>query len=102
MPSQAKEHGPTVTRVTGAPSKSVRSMRHDTRCSPHQFAYRPRQGRGPGTLRLLAMSDFVVAHGLDNGPAAQVVGRQLFEVALQMTFHLALGLGHEPQARPVP
>ena len=62
----------------------------------------PGKDAAAGTLRLLAMPDFVVAHGLDDSPAAQVVGRQSFEVTLQMTFDLALGFGHEPQAGTVP
>ena len=77
-------------------------MRHDRGRSPHQFAYGARQGRGAGTLRLLTMPDFVVAHGLDNGPASKIFGRQLIEVTLEMTFDLALSLGDEAQAGAVP
>src|SRR5690349_15878209 len=104
MASQAKEHGPRVTRVTGAlkaRSKSIRSMRHDPGRSPHQFTYGTGQGHSAGALRLLAVPNFVVAHGLDDGPAAEIFGRQLFEMALQMAFDLALGFGHEPEARTV-
>lgn len=77
-------------------------MRHDPGRSPHQFAYRARQGSGAGTLRLLTVPDFVVAHGLDDGPASKIFGRQLFEMTLEMAFDLAFGLGHEPQAGTVP
>ena len=93
-----------MTRVTGAlqaPSNSIRSMRHDPGGSPHQFAYGTGQRHASGALRLLSVPDFVVAHGLDDGPAAKIVGGQLFEMALEMTFDLALGLGHEPQAGAV-
>ncbi len=47
------------------------------------------------------MTSFVVAHGLDDGAAALIIGRQSIEMALQMTFHLSLGLGYEPQAGAV-
>ena len=56
---------------------------------------------GPGSeappARSCAVSGFVVTHGLDDSPAAPVVGRQSLEVALQVTLDLAFGLGHEPQ-----
>src|SRR6186713_1162070 len=77
-------------------------MRHDPGRSPHQFAYGARQGRGAGTLSLLTMPDFVVAHGLDDGPASKIFGRQLFEMTLEVAFDLAFGLGHKSQAGTVP
>jgi hypothetical protein len=76
-------------------------MRHDPGSSPHQFAYWTRYGCGAGTLRLLAMPDFVMAHGLDDGPAAQIFGRQLLEVTLQMTFDLPLRFSDEAEAGAV-
>jgi hypothetical protein len=53
-------------------------------------------------LGLLTVPDFVMTHGLDDSPASQVFGRQLFEMTLQMALDLALGFGHEPQAGTVP
>ena len=48
------------------------------------------------------MPDFVMTHGLDDRPAPQIIYGQLFEVTLQMTFDLALGLGDEAQAGAIP
>ena len=76
-------------------------MRHHPGCLPHEFADRARQVRTAGVPRVLAMADFIVTHGFDDGAAAQVGIRQQVEMALQMTFYLSLGLGHEPQAGSV-
>ena len=44
------------------------------------------------------MPDFVVAHGFDDGPAAQVVGGEALEMTLEMAFDLPLRFRHEPKA----
>ena len=44
------------------------------------------------------MPDFVVAHGLDDGPAAQVVGWKALEMPFEMAFDLPLRFRHEPEA----
>src|SRR5689334_11030410 len=76
-------------------------MRHHAGGSPHEFAYRARKIRSAGAFRLPAMSDFVVAHGLDDCPAALILGRQPLEMTLQMSFDLALGLRDEAETRLV-
>jgi len=57
-------------------------MRHDPGSSPHQFAYGAWQRRGTRTLCLISVSDFVVTHGFDDGPAPVIVWRQALEVTL--------------------
>jgi hypothetical protein len=40
--------------------------------------------------------DLFGSHGLKYGTAAGIARRQPAEVLIEMAFHLALGLGHEP------
>src|SRR5881394_1341117 len=44
------------------------------------------------------MPDLVVAHRLDDGPAALIIDRQSLEMTLQMPFDLALRFRHESKA----
>src|SRR6476661_5988815 len=76
-------------------------MRHHPGGSPHEFAYRTWQSCRARVFCLPTVADLVVAHRLDDGATSLVVGRQPFEMALEMAFHLPLSFGHEAEARLV-
>ena len=57
--------------------------------------------RPSGTQCLFSMPHLVMAHGIDDGATALVARRQSFEMTLQVTLDLALGLGDEAEAGPV-
>ena len=57
----------------------------------------PGSSTAPAARAVLRMRDLVAAHGIHHGAAARVRGRQAPQVLIQMSLHLAFGLGDEPQ-----
>src|SRR5215472_12019654 len=92
---------PTLIYSLRGPSEPVGGARHDTGRVPHERADRRRQALTAGRGRRGAVRDFLRPHGFKYGTAAVVPWRQPAEVVVQMPFHLALGLDHESEARPI-
>lgn len=76
-------------------------MRHHPRGLPHEFADRSGQVRATGTAGLLSMTGFIVSHGIDDGATAHIAFGEQVEMAPQVTFDLAFGLGDEAQTGPI-
>ena len=70
-------------------------MRHHPSGLPHEFADGSREASGARTLRLVPMASFVMPHGFDDRPAANVSRRKPVEVTAQVSFHLSLGFRDE-------
>ena len=84
--------------VYAVKSDPIRRFRHDFGGQSHEMLDRPGQFSGPRVNSILAVFFLFIAHLLDDGPALEVLGRQVVEMTVEMRANLPFRLGDEPEA----